>query len=89
MEMASPRLGICDVRGVTNFFLQSIPLRIAREAVAKCQTAVSGKEQDKKTIKQLRREIKDQRKRIPSDQEEDAALVAQTNLVNKSRTLEE
>lgn len=64
----------------------SIPLRIAREAVDKCQAAVRGREQDKTTIKQLKREIKDHRKRMPLDHDGDAALVAQTN---KSKIFEE
>ena len=55
----------------------------------KCQAAIRAKEQDKTTIKQLRREIKDQRKRMPFDHDGDAALVAQTNLANRSKILEE
>jgi hypothetical protein len=46
MEMASPCVWVSAWGN--NFFLQSIPLRIAREAVGKCRAVVRGKERDKK-----------------------------------------
>jgi hypothetical protein len=61
-------------------------LRKAREVVAKCQQLLRSKEQDRRTIRELTREVRDYQMRIASDS--DNAVATEASLLEKVKTIE-
>ena len=62
-------------------------LRKAREAAVKCQQLLRSKEQDRRTIRELERDVGDYQTRMASDK--DNALATEASLLEKAKTLEE
>jgi len=84
-EMTSHRVSLS--MGSAYPLIYGKALRKARDVGTKCQQLLRSREQDRRTIRELEREVGDYQTRMASDK--DNALVTEASLLEKAKTLEE